>query len=237
MGRRIGADNPDSSPNLNLGSRDTATYTPDRVGVDPHTVSAPLTGGQSTFKGSHMAERSDADLKEGLKHVGYELYMLAESAAQLAATVWGSVEHNAYLEAQLLHARSLIDFFVVVKDEKSYRPDDMRRTEFAREWTPAPAEAVVRLRAAPKVIHKHLAHLTWERINTAGTEWKYVTIAGDVVDVARAWNNHLAADGTELWEVLMRPLALSEAAVRRGRVQATAITTTSVDSIEIVTTT
>ncbi|HEX6686828.1 MAG TPA: hypothetical protein VF062_28945 [Candidatus Limnocylindrales bacterium] len=55
-----------------------------------------------------MVKRTHDELIEGLKHVGYELWMTAETAALLPHVRDGFVR-NALLESMLLHIRSLAD--------------------------------------------------------------------------------------------------------------------------------
>ena len=110
-----------------------------------------------------MTDRSAADLRDAMEHLGYELWMLAETSRRIGAAKRDAdtVATNAYLESMLFHARALSDFFVL---ERGFR-SDIRRTDFgSADWQPGPAEAVARIRANAPVIDKRLAHLTWERV-------------------------------------------------------------------------
>ena len=41
------------------------------------------------------------------------------------------------------------------------------------------------------MIHKHLAHLTRERVQPVLLEWKYQAIPNDVMTLVNAWTNHV----------------------------------------------
>ena len=121
--------------------------------------------------------------------MGWELKMLAACAARLA-TPKDDIERNAYRDAVLLHARNLTDCFL---GERA-RATDIRHTHFtATDWTPAPRAAVQRLRDATPLLDKNLARSSWDQIDSERTGWNYVTIADDLVDVASAWHDYLAA--------------------------------------------
>src|SRR5664279_1162860 len=125
-----------------------------------------------------MTRRATVDLQEAMKHLGYELWMLAETSRRIrvAQRDADAVATNAYLESMLFHARALSDFFV---HKKSGFPSDIRRTDFGSvDWQPGPADAVARIRSNTPVIDKHLAHLTWERVSGAPHEWRYAEVQG-----------------------------------------------------------
>jgi hypothetical protein len=54
-----------------------------------------------------------------------------------------------------------------------------------------PADVVTRLNADYLLIHKHLAHLTRERVQPVLPEWKYRAIPNDVMTLVNAWTNHV----------------------------------------------
>jgi len=147
------------------------------------------------------AGRNYRDRTVALGAVGYELRMMAHASvllrqAQLAND--DGMAQNAFLESALLHARALTAFFLKDSD----RDSDIRRTDFAPEWTtPAPGDAVKRLNGHYLLLHKYLAHLTWERVSEDAPAWDYPNIAVDVVDVADAWSKHLALADRSMWEV------------------------------------
>lgn len=142
---------------------------------------------------------------DGLSHVGYEIWMCAEAMAQVVGAsaavpantsdVTVGARSNAFLESGLLHARALYEFLIADHDKP--RPDDMLRTDFAPEWTPSPLDAVARLNSSPRMLNKHLAHLTWERIENAGPPWTYKQVAQDILDVASAWADHVRLTTSE----------------------------------------
>jgi hypothetical protein len=127
-----------------------------------------------------------------MSHIAYEVEMCALSGMRM---VIATDQHarNAYLECTLLHARALEEFLVLAP--RSPRPDDMRRTEFAREWNPHPSHAVARLGSRRITVNKNLAHLTWTRVDDPEPpEWPFIEIADDTVAIARAWVPHVTAD-------------------------------------------
>ncbi len=138
--------------------------------------------------------RTPEQLAEGLKHVGYEL-MMATELVPLLASGPTPVDANAYLESMLVHLRSLVGFFI---RPASKFPTDIRRTDFAPEWTPTPAAAVQRLEKAQPDLDKHLSHLTWERVDDDKPGWDFPSLVGDITTVAAAWVDHLELTAPEL---------------------------------------
>ena len=162
-----------------------------------------------------MTDRSAADLRDAMEHLGYELWMLAETSRRIGAAKRDAdtVATNAYLESMLFHARALSDFFVL---ERGFR-SDIRRTDFgSADWQPGPAEAVARIRANAPVIDKRLAHLTWERVVGAPHEWRYTEVAADLVAVAEEWSVHLAAQLPDIHPSFRRYLVQSQQALSAG---------------------
>lgn len=145
------------------------------------------------------AERNDRDRTQALGQVGFELRQMASASVRLARPRLAddSVAWNAYLESSCLHARVLIDFLVGTSRFTS----DIRRTDFVPEWGPAPADATKRLNKNYPLLHKYLAHLTWERVSRSAPDWDYPSIAADVIDVADAWAEHLSLSERSLCEV------------------------------------
>lgn len=145
--------------------------------------------------------RSSEELENGLDQVGYELRMMAHATSILRCAQQQEVGdsrmlQNALLESALLHVRSLIEFFI----HDCKRPSDICRTDFAPDWEPAPQDVAKRLRERQQMLHRYLAHLTWERVDRSAPAWEYPTVADDVLQVARAWSEHLRASSRELWE-------------------------------------
>ena len=148
---------------------------------------------------------TDPELHEALGHIGYELWMMAAASNRIRSSkqAGDGVGANAYLESMLLHARALADFFVHTK--RGF-PSDIRRTDFTdTDWEPAPAELVARIKVNSPVIDKHLAHLTWERVDDDPQEWHYPDVAADLVAVADKWSAHLCATNPDLYP-MFRPL-------------------------------
>lgn len=101
-----------------------------------------------------MTRRATVDLQEAMKHLGYELWMLAETPRRIRAAQRdaAAVATSAYLESMLFHARALSDFFVHTKRGFA---SDIRRTDFGNvDWQPGPADAVARIRSNAPVIDK-----------------------------------------------------------------------------------
>lgn len=144
-----------------------------------------------------MPDHSDDDLASALGHVAYELWMMAEAASRIRSGALNAdpVAANAYLESMLLHARATADFFVL---SRGY-PSDIRRTDFTEDWEPAPTEAADRIRASAKLMDKHLAHLTWERLGDATPSWDFSNIADDVLAVADQWSINLSISNPVLY--------------------------------------
>ncbi|GAA2085187.1 hypothetical protein GCM10009725_20450 [Aeromicrobium tamlense] len=112
---------------------------------------------------------------------------------------------NAYIDSVYLHARVLIKFLL-----ESGWGSDIRRTDFAPEWNPEPLDAVARLNANARLLHKYLAHLTWERASLNAPVLNYPNIAADVIDVADAWSAHLAASTNEvMWNTFQPHVSLA----------------------------
>ena len=123
---------------------------------------------------------------------------MCQTARLLRAGPVDGVASNAYLESMLLHARALAEFFVLSRS----RPTDIRRWDFADEWTPTPAEAVTRLTDHVPTLDRHLSHLTWERVEAGTPLWEYHGVADDVLTIAFAWLDHLNKTDSTMGSVL-----------------------------------
>ena len=151
-----------------------------------------------------------------MNHLGYELWMLAETSRRIPAAQRDAdvVATNAYLESMLFHARALSGFFV---GTKGGYPSDIRRTDFGSvDWQPGPADAVARVQSNVPVIDKHLAHLTWERVSGEPPEWRYAEVAADLVAVADDWSEHLAIQVPALYPTFMEHLVQARRALSAG---------------------
>ncbi|NYE38013.1 hypothetical protein F4692_003158 [Nocardioides cavernae] len=116
---------------------------------------------------------------------------------------------NAYIDSAALHARALIDFFIKPKGF----PSDIRRTDFAPDWTPAPDKAVARIKKDGWMLNKYLAHMTWERATPSAPSWNYPDLTEDVFDIAEAWCAHLAASDGDLSEYFAGQIKPARAAL------------------------
>lgn len=125
---------------------------------------------------------------------------MAGASARLpeAAEAEDGVLANALLESVLLHARALADFFVL---DRGY-PTDIKRTDFAPAWTPQPADAAQRVQDNYRDLDKHLAHLTWARVEAAQPPWSYLDIVTDLAGIADRWWRHLHKADSDLAAVL-----------------------------------
>jgi len=163
-----------------------------------------------------MTRRATLDLQEAMNHLGYELWMLAETSWRIPAAKRDGdvVATNAYLESMLFHARALSDFFV---HKKKGFPSDIRRTDFGSvDWQPGPADAVARIESNAPVIDKNLAHLTWERVSGEPHEWRYAEVAADLVAVADDWSEHLATQVPALYPTFRKYLDEARKALSAG---------------------
>lgn len=156
------------------------------------------------------ATRTHAELIDGFTHIDYELSMTAETSVRLLTTP-ASAARDAFLESMLLHIRTLTDFFVYTNPRPW--PTDMLRTEFAPEWTPPEPEAS-RLLDKRDTIHKHLAHLTWDRVDDGKQDY-FLAATDDVIRIADAWGQHLAVHAPALHPVYRKSVLKAQAVVAR----------------------
>lgn len=142
-------------------------------------------------------------------HVGYELVQLAKMSRRLQDPTLPGDAHNACLESMLLHARSLIEFTI----EGRGKANDLHRSEFLPKWAPPKGEEAKRLRRAMPVLHKHLAHLTWERVDEGSQEWDYGDVVADLLHVFGAFVAELRAAGAPGEAPLTAALVQARAAI------------------------
>jgi len=57
------------------------------------------------------------------------------------------------------------------------------------------------IQVVPGLLHKYLAHLTWDRVSKDAPAWGYPNIATDILDVADAWSEHLASADQPTWNL------------------------------------
>lgn len=138
---------------------------------------------------------SSEEISAALGHIAYEATMCATSAIRCAEVEYGlrrgdGDDRNAYLESALLHARNLYEFLCT-----DGRNNDLRRRDFGPDWKPTgeQQEAAARLLGAAQVdLHKHLAHLTWERVERPEPPgWAPVNVAYCALTLTEAWMLHV----------------------------------------------
>ncbi len=102
---------------------------------------------------------SEETLKAMAGHVVYEQRMWDWARQVVDVTPITSPEHNASVEAFLLHSRVLAEFFTA----RNPKPDDVVAADYVSDWT---ADDDIRaLDQAQKSIHKRLAHLSTLRLD------------------------------------------------------------------------
>jgi hypothetical protein len=176
---------------------------------------------------------SEDEKVAGLRTIGYEVWMMGQCARMLTNGGLDEVVHNTVVESELLHARQLIEFLII---KPGTRPSDLCRTDFAPEWPveERPADVVTRLNADYLLIHKHLAHLTRERVQPNLPEWKYQAIPNDVMAVANAWTRHVdQAAQVSTRELRAYLLSARQTPMTTSSVIATT-TSTSFDTTDVV---
>jgi hypothetical protein len=126
--------------------------------------------------------RSAEDLTIAAGHVQYELdalvgcyrrFLAAENEAEREPTREKVLIANSYLEAMLVHARCLIEFIWKSRDE---RERDIHRHDYLPGWDLSDAAEREEARVLYDRINKHLAHLSWERVEATPEEfpgWAY----------------------------------------------------------------
>ena len=103
------------------------------------------------------------ELPELLDKLKYELWMLGECAKKLAVDDLEEAEHNAWLEAYIIHARLLTEFF---RDKPRKDKDDVVAKHYLGDyWKDADATtALEALWERTEAWNKWLAHLTATRV-------------------------------------------------------------------------
>lgn len=132
---------------------------------------------------------SAQQLKGALEHIYYEISQLIES---LTAT--GNVTlNNALLESQLIHIRTLLDFF-----QKSFRGisngkelDDVLSLDYGF----APQRLLIP-QAYQERLNKDLAHLTYSRSLRLpkDTPWPYDQVMLPILDCSMQFGEHLISN-------------------------------------------
>lgn len=136
--------------------------------------------------------RSQEELVGGMRHVAYEVWMASASAQNLrAAPTNPSVATNATIEAGLIHARVLTEFFKLGGRPHS---DDMLPEEFAPAWTPRPAIEFAFLEQNYALLHKHVAHLSWTRSHNPADRVDSIGLMNAAARVGLAWHEHVRVE-------------------------------------------
>jgi len=112
---------------------------------------------------------------------------------------------NALLESFVIHARVLIDFFYALNPQK----DDVIAEDFLSSpdvWRNERPKLSERLSEAKERANKHLAHLTYQRVDVAlnNREWPFVEISKDMRSVMKRFLEKVSADnlGTQFTQML-----------------------------------
>lgn len=113
---------------------------------------------------------SGRTLQQMTEHVAYEIDMLQEAAAVLAAGTFENnrVVKNALLESVLVHLRSIDDFLQL----KAARDDDVIALDYLPSWNPRPALSE-KDRAD---VNKRVQHLTTRRLR-GKRQWALALVA------------------------------------------------------------
>ncbi len=149
-------------------------------------------------------QRTDEELEQALEHFAYELRALDAGYRSIFRSNIERpvIEGKLFLEAFLVHARALIDFFYV----NPLYDDDM----VAQDFLPSPTDwnserpvfplDVDELRTA---INKLLAHLTYRRPEYAqkAWQWKAKLIRSHLLETAEIFKSHLPPERKQRLEV------------------------------------
>jgi hypothetical protein len=138
-----------------------------------------------------VAEKSKAELLQGLSHLIYEIQTMVRSAVRYQDEVEGDGEGDdvvrlACLESSLLHARNLIEFLAVPNRGKTkyIRPDDFAPD---KEWDYSEQSDMPPLLGP---LNDHLTHLGWKRAEPR-TEQATGGIIRRVLRACEAFRDHL----------------------------------------------
>lgn len=131
----------------------------------------------------NIAVRSDVELREAVQQIGYELTQLCDAHVEMHRHDGGHIP-VACMESAVIHARSLIEFF----ENKRKKADDIVPADFLDDWAVPTSESWGRLCDFVPITHKHLMHLTWERVgNSTTTSYHIDRMAFDVVAIMKVF--------------------------------------------------
>jgi hypothetical protein len=109
---------------------------------------------QSTHRGGGQTVATHAQVK----HLCYEVEMLAKTMDRLRGTIWSDqTALNTFIESFCVHARNLNEFFM-----ESGRPDTLKASSFTDAKYRRPRRTKRRTSLFKKV-QKQIAHLTMKR--------------------------------------------------------------------------
>src|SRR5690348_12523552 len=137
---------------------------------------------------------SKRDPADAIRHVAHEVVWCAGGARGRVIAEAGVVVHDDYrdmflglaFEACLLHARNLIEFLIPTVRKGSH-PDDVKAVELVDHWECPPGPARSFVESQLPLLDRHLAHLTWHRVenppDSAGLPyWKVAVTLVELMD-------------------------------------------------------
>lgn len=140
-------------------------------------------------------KRSTVELRQASGKLTYELNMLFGCLIELRKIGRPQedregVVYNAFIHAFLIQVRNMRAFLYAVDP----RPNDIIAEDFfdsATEWTTRrPGETKISVfndNALLRKIHRHLAHLTWDRVEKEKPTWPLGAIAQELSDITCAF--------------------------------------------------
>lgn len=148
-------------------------------------------------------EPSKNELEGAPNKFRYELCMFRESLALLYRLPQppDQVLHNVYMEAVLLHARNLLDFYTGKETDK----DDIRASHFVSRgehpqdswWA---SSLMPYLSGHKEDINKHLSHLTYKRV-VEKPEWNWQKISEEIEAAYKEFLDRLPDTDRTVWKV------------------------------------
>lgn len=140
--------------------------------------------------------RTPDDLRRASVEIWYEYSMFCQLAKGLASGVLGEGPiKNAALEAFLLHARALKEFFY----NASPRPDDIVAQDFmpvSVTWMEIRPPISSALEKMGHRAGKHLAHLTYDRLEVKPDTkpWPFIEILSGVAEPLQVFLRHASKE-------------------------------------------
>jgi hypothetical protein len=132
--------------------------------------------------------------------IAYEIQMLEYCYKELAKLKAPSSKRNAVLEAYLLHARILIEFF---SDEPKHKDDDLKYFLDCTSWLGRPLTEEEKNKVRPVVaalrekwwnpLNKFLMHCTVKRY-TVKRSWNVAAIHGSILELVKYYGEAVMAE-------------------------------------------